>query len=54
MVPLPGTKEEEAPTSRPRHQQVFWRRCWGKRRLLQGEFRTHILYFGLSFSFTLF
>jgi hypothetical protein len=37
-----------------RHQQVFWRRCWGKRRLLQGEFCTHILYFVLSFAFTLF
>jgi hypothetical protein len=24
---------------------IFWRRCRGKRRLLQGEFRTHILYF---------
>jgi hypothetical protein len=32
----------------------FWRRCRGKRRLLQGEFRTHILYFVLSFAFTLF
>jgi hypothetical protein len=30
-----------------RHQQVFWRRCRGKRRLLQGKFRTHILYFVL-------
>jgi hypothetical protein len=38
-----------APSS-PRHQQVFWRRCRGKRRLLQGEFRTHILYFVLSFA----
>jgi hypothetical protein len=36
-------------------QQVFWRRYrGGKRRLLQGEFHTHILYFVLSFSFTLF
>jgi hypothetical protein len=25
----------------------FWRRCQGKRRLLQEEFRTHILYFVL-------
>jgi hypothetical protein len=25
----------------------FWRRCGGERRLLQGEFRTHILYFVL-------
>jgi hypothetical protein len=24
---------------------IFWRRCRGKRRLLQGEFRMHILYF---------
>jgi hypothetical protein len=36
--------------STQRHQQVFWRRCRGKRRLLQGEFRTHILYFVLSFA----
>jgi hypothetical protein len=36
--------------STPRHQQVFWRRCRGKRRLLQGEFRAHILYFVLSFA----
>jgi hypothetical protein len=36
--------------STPRHLQVFWRRCRGKRRLLQGEFRTHILYFVLSFA----
>jgi hypothetical protein len=36
--------------STPRYQQVFQRRCWGKRRLLQGEFRTHILYFVLSFA----
>jgi hypothetical protein len=36
--------------STPRHQQVFWRRCRGKRRLLQGEFCTHILYFVLSFA----
>jgi hypothetical protein len=36
--------------STPLHQQVFWRRCRGKRRLLQGEFRSHILYFVLSFA----
>jgi hypothetical protein len=33
------------------HQALFWRRCRGeKRRLLQGEFRMHILYFVLSFA----
>jgi hypothetical protein len=33
------------------HQALFWCRCrGGKRRLLQGEFRTHILYFVLSFA----
>jgi hypothetical protein len=31
-------------------QRFFWHRCRGKRRLLQGEFRTHILYFILSFA----
>jgi hypothetical protein len=36
---------------RPKSNQVFWRRCrGGKRRLLQGEFRVHILYFVLSFA----
>jgi hypothetical protein len=34
----------------PPQQRFFWRRCQGKRRLLQGEFRTHILYFVLSFA----
>jgi hypothetical protein len=34
-------------SSTPRHQQVFWRCCRGKRIILQGEFRTHILYFVL-------
>jgi hypothetical protein len=33
-----------------RIRTLFWRRCQGKRRLLQGEFRTHILYFVLSFA----
>jgi hypothetical protein len=33
------------------HQDLFWRHCrGGKRKLLQGEFRTHILYFVLSFA----
>jgi hypothetical protein len=47
---LPGIEEEAPTSSSPRHQKVFWRRCRGKRRLLQGEFRTHILYFVLSFA----
>jgi hypothetical protein len=49
---LPGI-ELHFPTSTTRQQngkQVFWRRYRGKRRLLQGEFRTHILYFVLSFA----
>jgi hypothetical protein len=33
-----------------RIKTFFWRRCRGKRRLLQGKFRTHILYFVLSFA----
>jgi hypothetical protein len=32
------------------NQDIFWRRCRGKRRLLQGEFRMHIFYFVLSFA----
>jgi hypothetical protein len=56
LAPLPGTEEEEAPTSHTfSHVNyapaiIFWRRCRGKRRLLQGEFHTHILYFVLSFA----
>jgi hypothetical protein len=51
LLLLPCIKEEAFTPSSPRHQQVFWRRCrGGKRRLLQGEFRTHILYFVLSFA----
>jgi hypothetical protein len=38
--------------STPHHQQVFWRRCRGGRRLLQGESRTHNLL--LYFCFALF
>jgi hypothetical protein len=37
-----------------RIKTLFWRRCQGKRRLLQGEFHTHILYFVLSFAFLYF
>jgi hypothetical protein len=39
-------------SSTPHRQQVFWRRCRGGRRLLQGESRTHNLL--LCFSFALF
>jgi hypothetical protein len=38
------------PTSTTRPQTLFWCHCRGKRRLLQGEFRIHILYFVLSFA----
>jgi hypothetical protein len=44
----------EKPSTPRRIKTFFWRRCRGKRRLLQEEFRTHILYFVLSFAFTLF
>jgi hypothetical protein len=37
----------------PASSIIFWCRCWGKRRLLQGEFHAHILYFVLIFCFTL-
>jgi hypothetical protein len=33
---------------------IFWRRCRGKKRLLQGEFRTHILYFVLVLLYFIF
>jgi hypothetical protein len=35
--------------STPHHNQVFWRRCRGGRRLLQGESRMHNLYFVFIF-----
>jgi hypothetical protein len=44
----------EKPSTPHRIKTVFWPCCRGKIRLLQGEFRTHILYFVLSFAFTLF
>jgi hypothetical protein len=40
----------EKPSTPCRIKTLFWCRCRGKRRLLQGEFRTHILYFVLSFA----
>jgi hypothetical protein len=54
FVVIAEIEEEASISSSLRHEQVFWRRCREKRRLLQGEFRTHILYFVLSFAFTLF
>jgi hypothetical protein len=33
---------------------IFWRGCRGKRRLLQGEFHTHILYFVLVLLYFIF
>jgi hypothetical protein len=39
---------EKSSTTR-RIKTFFWCCCRGKRILLQGEFRTHILYFVLSF-----
>jgi hypothetical protein len=35
-------------------QRFFWRRFRGERRLLQGEFRTHILYFVLVLLYFIF
>jgi hypothetical protein len=36
-------------SSTPHHQQVFWRRCWGKRGFLQGESLTSNLFTLLLF-----
>jgi hypothetical protein len=45
-----GSQLDGEITSTPcRIKLIFWRRCRGQRRLLQGEFHTHILYFVLSF-----
>jgi hypothetical protein len=50
-----GSQLDGEITSTPcRIKLIFWRRYRGKRRLLQGEFRMHFLYFVLSFAFTLF
>jgi hypothetical protein len=40
----------EKPSTPCRVKLIFWRCCWGKRRLLQGEFRMHILYFVYCFA----
>jgi hypothetical protein len=40
----------EKPSTPCRTKTLFWHRSRGKRRLLQGDFRTHILYFVLSFA----
>jgi hypothetical protein len=46
-----GSQLDGEITSTPcRIKLIFWHRCRGKTRLLQGEFRTHILYFILSFA----
>jgi hypothetical protein len=59
LAPLPGTEEEEAPTSNTRspvnlapakHHKFSGAVAGEERRLLQGEFRTHFLYFILSFA----
>jgi hypothetical protein len=43
-----GSQLDSEITSTPcRTKDFFWRHCRGKRRLLQGEIRTHILYFVL-------
>jgi hypothetical protein len=38
----------------PQQATIFWHRCRGKRRLLQGEFCTHILYFVLVLLYFIF
>jgi hypothetical protein len=38
----------------PQQATIFWRRCRGKRRLLQGELRTYILYFVLVLLYFIF
>jgi hypothetical protein len=39
------------PTSTPHHQQVFWQRCQGERRFLQGESITSNLLLCYCFSY---
>jgi hypothetical protein len=47
---IPSSWGSELGGCLPASSIIFWRRCRGKRRLLQGEFRTHILYFVLCFA----
>jgi hypothetical protein len=44
----------EKPSTPRRIKTFFWRRHRGKRRFLQGEFRTHILYFVLVLLYFIF
>jgi hypothetical protein len=44
----------EKPSTPCRINLIFWRHCRGKRRLLEGEFRTHILYFVLVLLYFIF
>jgi hypothetical protein len=43
-LPLGVPTGRSSTTTPHRNQAFFWRRCRGKRRFLQGEFCTHILY----------
>jgi hypothetical protein len=50
-----GSQLDGEKLSTPRRiKTFFWCRCRGKRRLLQGEFRTHILYFVLVLLYFIF
>jgi hypothetical protein len=47
---IPSSRGSQLGGYLPASSIIFWRHCQGKRRLLQGEFRPHILYFVLSFA----
>jgi hypothetical protein len=50
-----GSQLDGEKLSTPRRiMTFFWRRCRGKRKLLQGEFCTHILYFVLVLLYFIF
>jgi hypothetical protein len=51
---IPSSWDSQLGSYPARIKLFFWHCCRGKRRLLQGEFRTHILYFVLVLLYFIF
>jgi hypothetical protein len=54
MLIIPSSWGSQLGGYLPASSKFFWRRCRGKRRFLQGEFRTPILYFVLVLLYFIF
>jgi hypothetical protein len=54
MLIIPSSWGSQLGGHPARIKLIFWHRCQGKRRLLQGEFRMHILYFVLVLLYFIF